>query len=91
LALSFGMEKHISIKVKDINYPPALSASEQTYGTTKHRSVYLVFGGESLTYIKKEKDWDIVFEDSIFETGIHHFQFKRDILLNLPKLNFWLK
>ncbi len=91
MSLSFGMEKYISIKIKGTNYPPILSTLEQTYSTTKHRSVYLVFGGENLGNIKKEKEWDIVFEDTIFETGIHHFEFNRDNLLNLPKLNFWLK
>lgn len=91
MSLSFEMEKYISLKIKQTSYPPLLSTLEQTYGTTKHRSVYLVFGGENLDIIKKDNLWDIVFEDNIFETGIHHFQFNRDNLLNLPELSFWLK
>jgi hypothetical protein len=85
----FGLERMVKLKTSNAEYAPILSAFEDTYGTTKHRSAYIVFGGENWEKIKKEKEWDIIFDDEILDTGIHHFQYNVQTLQNTPILKFW--
>jgi hypothetical protein len=89
--LQFRTKDYLRLKVASKEIPPILSTFENMHGATKHHNIYMVFGGENAKELKTIKDWDIVFDDELFGTGIHHFQYESRLLLNLPILNFWTK
>ncbi len=91
LSMQFDMAKYIYISTKNGEIRPVLSTLENTYSVTKHRNIYIVFNGDDAEKILQENEIDIVFDDEIFLTGIHHFVFKSRHIKNMPHLSFWKK
>lgn len=89
--LQFDIGKYIFIRSTNKEFRPILSTLENTFGVTKHRNIYIVFGGDDKNDILKSKEIDIVLEDDIFVTGIHHFVFDSWRINESPNLSFWKK
>ena len=83
LALNFDWQKWIYLQVKDKKVAPVLAVLENTYGLQQHRVVNLVFAKEERAV---PQQLDLVFEDTIFGTGKHHFLFQTQDLEAIPAL-----
>lgn len=81
MIMNFGISEYLSLKTDAGNtYFPVLVNMENTYGLQKHKNFYIVFAptDESERDIMRSKTLDIVYNDQIFSTGIHHFLFKKE-------------
>lgn len=85
--LNFNIKEYVCLQTEKKKYLPVLSNLENTYGLDKARTIYLVFTKDN------ENDdlfcsgkIDIVFNDELFSTGIHHFVFNKNNIDNIPKL-----
>ncbi|MGB0522467.1 MAG: hypothetical protein ACPGJS_05880 [Flammeovirgaceae bacterium] len=85
--LNFGIKKYIRLHTKNKTFKPVLAAFDNTYSLVEHRSVYLVFTEDELeSGFLDGEELDLVFNDEIFQTGINHFKFKREDILNIPSI-----
>ncbi len=88
-AMNFEIGEYVNLDAGDNTYAPVLSTLENTYGLEEGRSIYLVFNdhhqGEEFD---KAKELDVVFNDELFNTGLHHFVFSRKNLNDIPHLIF---
>lgn len=88
--LNFGFSTYFSLNYNNVKLPPVLYLMENTYEVSNTRSFYIVFVPES-EYMQFDNisEFEIVFHDEIFDTGITHFKFNKDVLNRIPKINFW--
>lgn len=78
--MHFSFDHYITLITAEGNeYKPVLTHMEETYGLQKYRNIHLVFSpqNEQQMDILKSDKLDIVFDDRLFNTGIHHFVFKK--------------
>lgn len=75
-ALNFGMSNYWQLKTSQGEYAPVLTNLENTYSLTDFRKLHLVFAPADTTiHFQEVPQWDLVFNDEVFGTGIHHFVF----------------
>ena len=89
--MHFSFGQYIKLVTTDgREYRPVLSHMEETYGLQKHRNIHLVFSpvDKNQIDILDTEELDIVFDDRIFNTGIHHFIFEKENIDKQLKLNF---
>jgi len=89
--MHFAFDEYVKLVSTDGGeYKPILSHMEETYGLQKHRNIHLVFSPENKNQmdILEAKELDIVFDDRIFNTGIHHFVFEKQNIDKKLKLSF---
>ena len=90
LELNFGMKEYIHLKTSaGEKYHPILATMENVYTLDNKKNIVIVFGDikEGKSILENEK-LDVVFEDKMFDTGINHFVFEKENLLNIPELTF---
>ena len=83
LALNFDIEEYIYLERDGEKIYPILSNFENHHGIRPDRTIYLVFPRSQ----EEMRGFQLVFEDALFETGIHHFAFDEEVL-SLPELKF---
>ena len=76
--MNFNLGEYIYLKTEKNKYAPSLINLENVYGLSKSRKVNIVFspvgnGDDLMT----SEEYDLVFEDFIFNTGVNHFKFKK--------------
>jgi len=85
--LNFDLRHFLSINIKGKEYRPVLTRFESVYGLNKSRNITVVFSPqEEGSQLMKASEYDIVFNDEIFGTGINHFRFQKSDFENTPKL-----
>lgn len=89
--LTFNFNEYVYLETQYGKHPPILNVFENTYGITPDRTIYLVFNKyeQVRSETKEITDFNIVFNDKLFVTGISYFNFKAQELNNVPKINFW--
>lgn len=77
--LNFGMDKYWTLNLGDESLRPVLTHFENTYSITEYRQLHLVFAPpDRHTDFYAAPNWDIAFEDEVFNTGTHHFVFTQE-------------
>jgi hypothetical protein len=90
--LNFNFSSYFILKYKGSKLVPVLYLMDNTYETKNSRSFYFVFVPESKDQMfDKENDFEVIFNDEIFDTGITHFKFKSKKIYNAPAIDFWKK
>ncbi len=89
MTLNFDLESRVQLKGDFGSCYPVLSSMENTYGLSKGRDVYLVFSSQEKDYdLYRQNQWDLVYEDDVYQTGILHFTFNYpEIKSTLPEIN----
>ena len=91
--MNFHMAEYISLKVDDVIYKPVLTRLENIYGVGKYRNFHIVFAPsfkDSVT-IRTGDKFDFTYADQFHKTGISHFLFRRENIVDLPELKFITK
>ncbi|MEO6039642.1 MAG: hypothetical protein ABIQ93_14610 [Saprospiraceae bacterium] len=81
MAMSFGLAEDLRLEAGGATIPAALAQMEQTYGLEQGRNVLVVFPSAL-----PGQDFDVLFTDRIFGTGIHRFHFDDRALQGIPAL-----
>ena len=91
--MNFNLKEYVSLKVDEVVYKPVLTRLENIYGVGNYRNFHVVFAPsvEDSVTIRQGARYDFTFSDQFFETGISHFVFKRENIVELPKLEFITK
>ena len=84
----------LNFKVKDLmtlNYggkqtPAVISTMENTYGLHQRRDVMVIFARDEEAW-ERADTIDCVFDDRIFNSGIHHFTYTVDDIRRIPTLS----
>ncbi|MBI5539681.1 MAG: hypothetical protein HY951_06450 [Bacteroidia bacterium] len=87
--LSFNMSEQIKLKTGNLISKPVLYNYENIYGLKPDRDFIFVFAPESLSQKEfySSDTLDVIYEDKIFGTGIHHFIFLRNQINRKPLQN----
>lgn len=86
--MNFALQELIHLKIGNKEIKPVLVETENIYGLQQYRLVNIVFAKEHLEGLDEEgSNWDVVFKDELYGTGLHHFVFDKKDLKNIPKLN----
>lgn len=85
--MNFNIKDLINLKTAQRKYKPAITSLENVYSLNKSRTLYIVFTPEKENddLLKAEK-LDFIYNDEIFNTGIHHFVFNKKDIENTPNL-----
>jgi hypothetical protein len=89
--MQFSFDQYVELHTAEGHvYKPVLSHMEDTYGLQKFRNIYLVFAPDNSKQadILNSAELDLVFDDMIFNTGIHHFVFQKKNIDKKLILNF---
>lgn len=87
--LNFNFKDYWQLQSPKGNFTPVLSTLENTYSLSDYRKLHLVFATEDIQQSFYEMPhWDVIFNDEIFGTGIHHFVFWKDDWNNIPVINY---
>lgn len=80
MELNFNIENSVSLHAGNAVYLPVLSSLENIYQLVPGRNMLLVFAPPSKedAAFYSSTELDVVLEDGIFGTGIHHFVFNRN-------------
>lgn len=93
MTMNFEMDEFITLFAGNKEYKPILTNMENTYGLTKHRNIILVFADDEKMKtengLKESGEFDLVYEDELFELGINHFVFNKKDINNIPSFTFW--
>jgi protein-tyrosine-phosphatase len=87
--VNFHADEYIYLVTSGKRLKPLLHTLENTYSLMPQRTIYLVFADENLhktSSANKDLSYDdleLVFEDQLFSTGIHHFLFSKKKLAKL--------
>lgn len=74
--LNFDMKEFFSLQTKGGNYKPVLVTAENTYGLQKSLNIIVVFARKDQSDdLMTSEEYDLVFNDEVFDTGISHFVF----------------
>lgn len=77
--LNFGMEQYWALHTNLGEYAPVLTNMENSYSLTDYRKIHLLFApSNTSTHFHEADQWDLVFTDEVFGTGIHHFVFFKE-------------
>jgi hypothetical protein len=82
--LSFDLDQSVYIQSDSADIAPVLWNLENSYTAGNKRSLLLVF---PKTGTEKSKSLDIVFSDNIFSTGINHFNFRKESIQSIPRID----
>lgn len=85
MVLNFDIKNYISLSTQDTVIHPVLAALENTYGLSTGRKLIVAFAGDVNHLLSDSKQFDIVFDDPVFETGISRFNYKTQDILQAPK------
>ncbi len=88
--MNFEMEKYVELKTSDsLIYSPVLTNMENTYSLTNGRNITCVFAPmKNKEEFKKVKEFDFVWDDAIFQSGLNHFVFDNNSIFSSPRLKF---
>jgi hypothetical protein len=87
--MNFSMEDFVSLVTDKGTYKPVLNTLENTYGLSSSRTILFVFADSNKGRdLNNAKELDFLFEDEFFSTGVHHFEFEKDDLDNIPYFIF---
>lgn len=87
--LNFGMEYYWQLQTEQGAYAPVLTSFENTYSMVSYRKLHLVFAPpDSTIRFHDAPQWDLVFNDEVFGTGIHHFVFDKSDWDGAPEVGF---
>jgi hypothetical protein len=84
MRLNFEMQNYVTLRAGEKDYRPALAIMENTYGMTPKRDVVLVFADDAS--LRAADTLDVRFNDTIFETGISHYEFLRKDMAEVQDL-----
>ncbi len=88
-SMNFSIGQYFTLNTPSGSYKPVLSNLENTYSLKNNRKITLVFApNENEDELIKQPFYDIVYEDEILGTGMHHFRFTRDDINNIPEVNY---
>lgn len=88
IQMNFSMSEFLSLRNKNGEIAPVLCNMENTYDVSTSRSIYVVFSKEMVDRELKKEDWEFVYEDQLFETGIHVFSFDKDDIAQAPVIEY---
>jgi len=87
--MNFSMKQYVNLSINGKEYYPELAQMESTYGLEQNRKILFVFkaideeGNKILN-----NDFQFVYADELFNTGINKFKFKLDDINKMPAFNF---
>lgn len=85
--MNFNIKNYISLKTPQKKYSPVMTNLENVYGLNKSRNIYVVFTPQKENEdMLSAENLDFIFNDEIFNTGIHHFIFDKKDIENIPNV-----
>ena len=86
--MNFDMAQYITLKTDHHTYSPVLTTIENTYGMSNKRNIIIVVAvADSVAQdLYSSKQWDLVYEDELFNLGTNHFVFDPKDIKNIPEL-----
>lgn len=87
LLLNFGIKDYVRLKTSDTTLAPVLGTMENTYGLISGRKLLVVFEAKASEVLKGAKEFEIVFADPVFGTGINRFRYRTEDVLQAPRPN----
>ncbi len=86
IEMNFRMGERFQLRIGDRTLSPSVVEMVNTYDLTKDRDLYIVFPDQENTPKEFTEDLELIYYDDLYETGIHHFRFKKDDLNQIPSL-----
>ena len=87
--LNAALGEHLRIRADGHEYAPALSTLDNDGGIRSAITITAVFVDEgNPTRLVQARNYEVVFDDPMFGTGISHFSFSREKIDERVKLNF---
>jgi len=85
--LNFNLKEYLTLVAGGKRFHPVLTKLENIYGLDKRRKAMVVFSPErDSAELKNHEEYDIIFNDEIFDTGLNHFVFAGNDLNGIPEL-----
>ena len=84
LLLNFEIKDYITLEAGNIRMKPVLGTMENTYGLSTGRKLILVFAGNPEDVLQGNSEFDIIFNDPVFGTGINRFRYNTSDILDAP-------
>ena len=82
--LNFEIKDYITLEVGGRRLKPVLGTMENTYGLRTGRKLIVVFAGHPEDLLQKNTEFDLIFQDPVFGTGINRFRYTTSDILNAP-------
>ena len=83
ISLNFAVKDLVTLNYGGLQAPAVVSTMENTYGLSNKRDIMIIFAKDHHAW-QKADTFDCVFDDRIFNTGIHHFMFTSRDVKRLP-------
>ncbi|MDQ3192393.1 MAG: hypothetical protein M3Q58_12440 [Bacteroidota bacterium] len=87
LEMSFNMGTMVKMRSDGKEYIPEIAQLERNFGIRKSTDILFVFN-IPLSNLYDQTDYEFVFSDEVFNTGINKFKFLSKDIKNIPKLKF---
>lgn len=84
MQLNFDVKDHVTLRYGGIETPAVISTMENTYGLNEGRDIMVIFARDSARWSSADT-LDVVLDDRIFNSGIHHFTFLAEDIRNIPE------
>lgn len=85
LDLNFTFSEKIRLNSNIGRIKPAIAIMENTYNLQDHKSFYILFTDEQEGKRLQDVDeYDFIFYDDIFKTGVSHFKFQKEDFDKIP-------
>jgi hypothetical protein len=83
--MNFNMKDYLEIEVDGKNISPSIANLENIYGLKNSRKVIVVFPVE-IKKMTRGKELKFTYSDEIYSTGVNHFEFQSDDILDVPQI-----
>lgn len=84
MQLNFDVKDLVTLRYGGIETPAVISTMENTYGLNEGRDIMVIFARDSARWSSADT-LDVVLDDRIFNSGIHHFTFLAEDIRNIPE------
>lgn len=84
MQLNFDVKDHVTLRYGGIETPAVISTMENTYGLSEARDIMVIFARDTARWSNADT-LDVVLDDRIFNSGIHHFAFLAEDIRNIPE------
>lgn len=85
LQLNFNVKDLVRLRYGNMETPAVISTMENTYGMEQGRNIMVIFAKDEVQW-RQADTLDVVLDDRIYNSGIHHFGFLMEDIRNIPPL-----
>ncbi|MGE3801223.1 MAG: hypothetical protein AB7H80_09400 [Candidatus Kapaibacterium sp.] len=85
MALNFEVKDLMRLTYGGVETPAVISTMENTYGLNNRRDIMVIFAKDESAWSKADTI-DCLLDDRIFNSGIHHFVYRKEDIDKIPVL-----